>query len=1335
MNRNHLVKVSFSVFVLVASSLMFPVRSYANLSTPQIGAIISVLQSFGVDSATIASVRADLAGTPVSPSSSAPAYTFTRDLKEGSKGSDVKHLQEILNTHGCPVSASGPGSLGKETMHFGPLTTTALICFQRQQHITPAVGYFGPLTRNIVETLLAQQTISSVHGTNGTETQSASSASTTTPPIVTGVSGGGGGGGGSVGGGVAVSGTTPPGLTLSGPTGLIKADLAQTLYATTTENATCAYATSSVPFASMTHFTTTGGTVHSTILWNTPYGSSVTYHVKCEDAAGNVSNDVTDSFSTTAFPLQTTLASFGYYTSDITFKDLMFQSVGWQTSGYAGNGNGGTCNASSITRDADGYPTSSLSGTGCKFSDSIMLHMPQGSSLPPNVPYPWPSGQYVLTYDGSGTVSISGPGITVSTSSPGRIVVNDTAPGDVTSVSITSTDPTNYVHNIHVVLSSDASVYQTQPFQQRFLDALAPYSILRTMDWAHAYSPPSNLATFSSGITQVDTTHLTLPSGASSTDGAYAGRVALVIQNGHWDYYWISAYAGATRTITLASPLYWTGSVTTVNVWNTPANATWASRASTDPLMQQTSAGIAYEYWIDLANETQKNLWVNIPYAADDNFITQLATMLKNNLDPNLKIYIEYGNENWWEPGSGAWCEAKGMALGFGDGLGGEDAYSAYRSLQIFHIFDQVFGENDLHVDRNPASDRLVRILSSQTASVSRSQGVMDWQTASTTAFSYGHKAYEYADVWAATDYFNLAGGVVASTTPIDQLLVSQKQAINGSTGSNSSLYLLAQSAQARALKLVQYEGGEGLTVPDGNSNTVNKLTSMMRDPAMKAVYALSLYNWGQLALQFPGVIGDWAQFDNTGAGSKYGFWGMIETVMQTPANVPRYQPLLDFVNGTFSVDLTPPSAPATVTATASSTPGVVDLSWSSSTDNVGIRDYNIYRNGVVVGTTTQTSYVDSGLSTATTYTYTVKAVDTSVNFSTSSPTASVLTSGPDLTPPAAAILDPSVGATVSGASVKLTATSTDNVAIANVQFKVGNTPVAAPITATSSVNTYTTFGNFTGFADGTTTLNAVAEDTSGNYATTSISILINNTQTPSTNLVGYWPFDASTTDWTALTTLDESGYGNTGHIQGYVAGNATSTTGVFGQALTFNTGPTTPSTGVAGYVALASTTATSINTNFTLSAWIRSSNAIAGQTIVSNGQNYTGPTRYKFSVDANYLTYGYTIDNFSVSDASTTVSLAYKNYASPATFLNTWHFLTVSSDQTTMYVYWDGKLVSSKNRSTVGSGFANNTNPFFAIGAGATNGGYFFGSIDDVRMYNRVLSSSQVLQLYDQSK
>ena len=62
---------------------------------------------------------------------------------------------------------------------------------------------------------------------------------------------------------------------------------------TTSENATCRYGWTSVPFGSMANFSTTGGTSHSTILSGLSCGSSYTLYVLCADSSANISSPVT----------------------------------------------------------------------------------------------------------------------------------------------------------------------------------------------------------------------------------------------------------------------------------------------------------------------------------------------------------------------------------------------------------------------------------------------------------------------------------------------------------------------------------------------------------------------------------------------------------------------------------------------------------------------------------------------------------------------------------------------------------------------------------------------------------------------------------------------------------------------------------------------------------------------------------------------------------------------------------------------------------------------------------------------------------------------------------
>ncbi|MDX3314013.1 glycoside hydrolase family 18 chitinase [Streptomyces sp. ME08-AFT2] len=70
------------------------------------------------------------------------------------------------------------------------------------------------------------------------------------------------------------------------------------------------------------------------------------------------------------------------------------------------------------------------------------------------------------------------------------------------------------------------------------------------------------------------------------------------------------------------------------------------------------------------------------------------------------------------------------------------------------------------------------------------------------------------------------------------------------------------------------------------------------------------------------------------------------------------------------------PSAPGTPTA-SSVTDTSVKLTWSAATDDKGVKNYDVLRDGAKVATVTTTSYTDTGLSAGTDYSYAVRARDT----------------------------------------------------------------------------------------------------------------------------------------------------------------------------------------------------------------------------------------------------------------------------------------------------------------------------------------------------------------------
>ncbi|MBC2023997.1 chitinase [Listeria booriae] len=99
--------------------------------------------------------------------------------------------------------------------------------------------------------------------------------------------------------------------------------------------------------------------------------------------------------------------------------------------------------------------------------------------------------------------------------------------------------------------------------------------------------------------------------------------------------------------------------------------------------------------------------------------------------------------------------------------------------------------------------------------------------------------------------------------------------------------------------------------------------------------------------------------------------------------------------------DAVAPTAPTNLaTVAANVTDVAVPLSWSASTDNVGVAGYKVYRNGTEVATVSGTSYTDTGLTASTAYTYTVKAYDAAGNVSAASTALSVTTKAGTVTPP-----------------------------------------------------------------------------------------------------------------------------------------------------------------------------------------------------------------------------------------------------------------------------------------------------------------------------------------------
>ncbi|MGW0214090.1 PQQ-dependent sugar dehydrogenase [Micromonospora chokoriensis] len=122
--------------------------------------------------------------------------------------------------------------------------------------------------------------------------------------------------------------------------------------------------------------------------------------------------------------------------------------------------------------------------------------------------------------------------------------------------------------------------------------------------------------------------------------------------------------------------------------------------------------------------------------------------------------------------------------------------------------------------------------------------------------------------------------------------------------------------------------------------------------------------------------------------------WGLYVNARDAAGNVSQASATVSITPPPCQADTQPPTAPQQLTGSASGT--TVTLRWTASTDNIGVRAYDIHRAGVKVGTVTGTppvtTFTDSGLAANTAYQYYVVARDAQDNTSSRSGTTTVTT-------------------------------------------------------------------------------------------------------------------------------------------------------------------------------------------------------------------------------------------------------------------------------------------------------------------------------------------------------
>ena len=206
-------------------------------------------------------------------------------------------------------------------------------------------------------------------------------------------------------------------------------------------------------------------------------------------------------------------------------------------------------------------------------------------------------------------------------------------------------------------------------------------------------------------------------------------------------------------------------------------------------------------------------------------------------------------------------------------------------------------------------------------------------------------------------------------------------------------------------------------------------------------------------------------------------------------------------------VDSQAPTTPSNLLANAVSGTQI-NLSWTASTDNVGVTNYLVERcQGVgcstftQIATSTTTSFSNTGLTAANTYSYRIRATDAANNLSAYSNTATATTPAPDSQPPTA---PSNLTATTNGAAeIDLAwAAATDNASIAGYRIERCQGASCTTFSQTATTNGTTLTYNDTTVAPSTTySYRLLATDPAGNqspYSNTATATTTADTQTPS---------------------------------------------------------------------------------------------------------------------------------------------------------------------------------------------------------------------------------------------
>ena len=427
----------------------------------------------------------------------------------------------------------------------------------------------------------------------------------------------------------------------------------------------------------------------------------------------------------------------------------------------------------------------------------------------------YPGGRWTALYDGEGELVFDWDARIID-SEPGRLELWVT-PDIGMHVIIRETNPADYIRNIRVITPGFEETYEEEPFHPTYVDFLRQFSVLRFMDWADSNEPENNV----------------------------------------------------------------------------PEVGEWSARITTNHATQGTVRGVSFEYMIRMANDVGADPWINVPIVATDDYVDSLATLIRDSLNADRKVYVELSNEVW-NPSfpQHAVAAGQGALLGLADQTAADPyrfifppdgvfflnalRYHSQRSVEVFEIFERVFGSRD----------RLVRVIGgwlpdSIELATQVADDLLDWQQASTKADAYAGALY--FGTFLASQASRIDVEAMSAETILDTATADLRLLLDIGAG-------LSQSISERDLEFMAYEAGQSLVEPSEtpySSDLVEeKLTAAQADVRLNSLYTELLNGWAE----FGGHMNLYN--DSLPLGS----FGIVSRWDQPIETAHRYRAVLDFL-------------------------------------------------------------------------------------------------------------------------------------------------------------------------------------------------------------------------------------------------------------------------------------------------------------------------------------------------------------------------------------------------------------------------------------------------------